>query len=396
MKQAAMEAVMQTALNTTTTTRRPSHGLRRALALATLTLVSACSSLTPVPEGDALPFHVALIPTEIHDTSQPAGAPTEAVWVTGTEAEPGQGRDDMRLQLTSRAVSEALRQELGHAFVRATLLDLPDDPAGLSALSPAQREQHWQEEARKVGADLLVRSRLLLDPSIDGERNEKFWLNLPLFLIGGPMCYFVSDRSYRLNARLQAEVFDASVGHETLGEFALLTIPLYAEFQQADLDFLDRADDAGDYALSLLVPAGLLARETVGIEKELEDRVPHELGRQLAVRVFSERAQFELNPSLGAFRLEAGDARLEPGKDGTLRMHVPVQELGRSRLFRYEVRSGDALLADDSFPENPVEDGRRVIEREVTLPEGTRYLSVRVVDASSNTRSYTLAVPQSR
>jgi hypothetical protein len=360
-----------------------------ALGPAVLALAAACRSAQTVPEGPALPFHVALIPTEVHDTTVLTETPSQPVY-----AEPASGArdDDMRIELTTENVSKALRSELARAFVRATLLELPEDPRRLAELSPAEFEQHWQQEARAVGADLLVRTRLLVDPAIGGERNEKFWLNLPLFLLGGPMCYFVGDRRYELSARLQAEFFDVSQGHASLEDYALLTIPLYVEFPGVDLRFLDRADGAGDYALSLLVPAGLLARETTEIEQELEQRLPRELGRELAAKVVSERSQFEQNPALGAFRLEASSARLEPGQAGTLRVRVPVQELpGANRLYRYELLSGETVLASRDFP-SAAADGRRFIEDELLLPEGTEYLNVRVVDAKANTRSYTLRV----
>lgn len=367
----------------------------RVLALVLgLLWLGACRSAPKYPEGPLLPFHVALIPTEIHDTSVLTANPSEPVY---PERSSGARTDDMRLELTTAEVSQALRRELEHAFVRTTLLALPSDPARLASLSPAQRDQYWQEEARKAGADLLLRTRLSFDPAIDGARNEKFWLNLPLFLLGGPMCYFVGDRRYGLSARLQAEVFDTSEGHDALGDYALLTIPLYVEFRDVDLRFLDRADGVGQYALSLLVPAGLLARETDAIEAELEERLPQDLGRELAVKVVSERSQFEQNLALGAFSLEAGAARMQPGTDGTTRVSVPVRELSSpGSLYRYELRAGETLLAGRDFPPVSASDGRQLIDDELVLPSDARYLKVRVVDASANTRSYTLKVPAQR
>lgn len=363
----------------------------RGLALLCLmSLTGSCRASHEALKGEPLPFHVALIPTEIHDTSVLSATSTEPRY---EEPPPGAPADDLRLELSSAAVSRALRAELEQVFVRTTLLELPDDSAQLARLGPFEREQYWQARARAAGADLLLRPRLTFDPVVTGERNEKFWLNLPLFLLGGPMCYFVGDRSYGLTARLQAEIFDASEGHESLADYALLTIPLYAEFDSVDLRFLDRASGAGDYALSLLIPAGLLARETDAIEAELEERLPTELGRELAAKVFAERSQFEQNPALGAFRLEAGAARLEPIADGCMRVRVPVQELGTaSPLNRYEIRAGDRLLASRNFSSTASVDGRRFIEADLELPPGAQFLSVRVVDASSNVRSYTLPI----
>lgn len=363
----------------------------RALALGFALLLGACSSTAKAPEGPPLPFHVALIPTEVHDTSVLTDTPSEPVYA---ERAPGSAGDDMRLELTTAEVSRALCDELAHAFVRTTLLELPAERAQLAALSPVERERYWQERARAAGADLLMRTRLLLDPAVDGGRNEKFWLNLPLFLLGGPACYFVGDRRYEVSARLQAEVFDVSEGHESLGEYALLTIPLYTEFQGADLRFIDRARGGWDYALSLLVPSGLLARKTEAIEAELEERLPAALGRELTAKVLGVRSQFEQNLALGSFKLEAQAARLGPGEAGKLRLRVPVQELGATNaLYRYELRAGDTVLSRRDFPAVAAADGRRFIEEDFAFPAGVEYLTVSVVDASSKTRSYTLRVP---
>jgi len=207
------------------------------------------------------------------------------------------------------------------------------------------------------------------------------------------MCYFVGDRSYGLATRLQAEVFDTSEGHEVLDDYALLTIPLYVESKEMDLRFLDRASGAGDYALSLICPAGLLARETDTIEEELEERVPSELGRGLTSRVLADRSQFEQNLALGAFRLDAQSAEVDRETGGKVHLHVPVQELpGAAALHRYEVRTGETVLASHDFEAVAGSDGRLFIEDEVALPEGEEYVQVRVMDASANTRSYTLKV----
>jgi hypothetical protein len=333
---------------------------------------------------------VALIPTEIHDTSVLTETPSDPVWPAPSEEANG---DDMLLELTTADFSEALREELGHAFVRTTLLELPADPAELAGKSSLEREQYWQEKAREAGADLLVRTRLLHNPTIDGRRNEKFWLNLPLFLLGGPMCYFVSDRSYQSSARLQAEVFDVSQGHESLADYALLTIPLYAESGELDLRFLDRAEGAKDYAVSILVPAGLLARETEDVEAEVEELLPQYLGRELAAKVFAQRSELEQNLALGAFMLEAQAVQLEPGSEGRLRVRVPVQELaGPGGLHRYELCAGGSVLSSGDFASGSTAGGRGLIDEELSLPAGTEYLTVRVTDAGANTRSYTLPV----
>src|SRR5262249_28051478 len=154
---------------------------------------------------------------------------------------------------------------------------------------------------------------------------------------------------------LQAEVFDTSQGHESLEDYALLPIPLYAEFQSTDMTMITRSSNVGDYALSILIPAGLLARETTHVEEALEERLPLELGRELARKVLSERSQFEQNLALGGFKLEAQAASLEPEQDGSVRVRVPVQELPGSKdeLHSYELAAGDSVVRGNFPPGVP-------------------------------------------
>ena len=311
-----------------------------ALALAALGL-GACRSTAPSGEGPPLPFHVVLLPTEVHDLAQATETSTEPVYAEEGASDPP---DDMRVELTTAEMSRALEQGLSRAFVRTTRLELPEDRSELERLGPLERDRYWQSRARAAGADLLMRTRLLVDPAVEGRRNDKFWLNLPLFFLGGPMCYFVGDRRYEVSARLQADVFDVSEGHDSLADYALLPLPLYAEFQGLDLRFIDRADDLGDYALSLIVPSGLLARETPEIEADVEERVPAELGRELGKRVLAARAQFERNLGPGRVpprgRGRAARARLR-------RTPAPARPragagLGRAAPLRAPRRRGHA------------------------------------------------------
>lgn len=358
----------------------------RLAAFGALLFGSACATARESAIQEPLPFHLALLPTEVHDTSASTPRP---------EARDSADRDDMRLVLDSAQVSPVLAAELASAFARTTLLAPPDDAAAFARLSDGERELYWQERARAAGADLLLRARLLLDPAIDEERNEKFWLNLPLFLLGGPMCYFVGDRSYHVAARLQGEIFEVSSVHLELEDFALLTIPLYVEAGEQDLRFLDRADGAGHYLASLLVPAGLLARQTARIEAQLEERLPRSLGHALAAKIFAGRAELERSPVLGGFQLDGRALRTTALADGLTKVAIPVQELPGTELLRYELRDGERLLASGEFAPRMAGEPRW-IEAELELPVDAPFLRVQLVDAQANTRGYTLPLVPAR
>jgi hypothetical protein len=344
----------------------------------------ACRATGADDPGVPMPFHVALVPTEVLVES--AEVPAQAA-----EAAPREG--GFRLELRDDEVSRSLTDELQRAFVRATLLAPPADAGAFAALTPREREEHWQAEARAVGANLLLRSRLIHEVRISGRRNERFWLNLPLFFLGGPFCYFVGDRSYEASARLQAEFFEVTAGRGELEEHSLLAIPLYAEHEGFDLNFLERAPGPGSYLVSLVVPAGLLARENSKIEATLAERLPHALGQELVRKAEQARVQFELNPDLCDLALDVDRTTLVRAADGSVRVHAPLLALGPgSTLLRYEVLAGEAVLARRTPPAggaSQVED----VDLTLALPPEERFLSLRLYDGAANVRSYTLRVP---
>lgn len=350
----------------------------RFVLLAVLAGLGACRSAQTRPAGEPLPFHVALMPTDVKPP------------------EPSTGEPDMQLTLDPAEVVQALAQGLGqHGFARVTVLAADEEEsAGLASATSSVRDAHWQDRARALGADLLVRTTLSYEPAIETHANDRFWLNLPLFFLGGPFCWFVADRSYEVSARLQADFYDVSDVHDELPQWALLPLPLYVEFERADLDFIERADGVGDYALSFLVPAGLLARGSDKVAAEVEEQFLASLGEQLVAKVQAERARFEQNQSLWSFRVHGPGARAERNADGSVSVAVPVQAMdGRTPPFRYEIRTGAALLEEGEFGAAEA-DGRHWIRGSVPLEAVARFVSVRVEDQRNRSRSYTLAVQE--
>lgn len=360
------------------------HRIGLVVSLIALAFAS-CRSTDAVPDGHPLPFHVALIPTKV--IALPSGTTADS----GIETE-GAG-EAMRLDLTSEQISTALQRELQRVFVLTTLLPALD-PEVLEEMDAREQDLHWQREAQSVGANLLLDTTMVVDPVFDGSRNEKFWLNLPLFLLGGPMCYFVSDRSYDATAELQAKFFEVTVVRDDLDQVAMLDLPISAKFEGADLRFLDRADGAGDYALSLLIPAGLLARETSEVEAAIQQLVPERLGQQLAAEVQSKRQSFDGKEQLGAFVLDSRVARAERSSPERLRLDFPVQELEAAQLLRYEVYAGGDDPVGGALFDQANADGLHLISTELDrVPLDTEYLTIRIIEANvQKQRSYTLPV----
>ncbi len=110
--------------------------------------------------------------------------------------------------------------------------------------------------------------------------HDRFWLDLPLFALGGPFCWFVADRSYFCYARIEGQLYDVAVAttREKPGlDNGVRVLRVERETGEARLSFLQRADGAGSHFLSLICPAGLIARPTAAVPAELDGTVVAEL-----------------------------------------------------------------------------------------------------------------------
>ena len=98
--------------------------------------------------------------------------------------------------------------------------------------------------ASGLGILAFVLSRV--DVNVAEIRAKLAQTNLPLFLLGGPACYFVDDVSYHGEARLSGQVFDLNAiraEHATLEDGRAQLLHVESRFQEATLDFLDRASE---------------------------------------------------------------------------------------------------------------------------------------------------------
>jgi hypothetical protein len=235
----------------------------RSLALLALTGLGACASQERAIEK--MPFHVAIAPASVDRdaTSRPAdGNPTE-----------------LALAFDETKLMDEIAANAGATFVRVTRLS-PSEPGATTAV----RHKAWVAEAQQKGADLLLVPRLRYDSRVHTELNDRFWLNLPLFALGGPFCWFVADRSYLCHARLDGEVFDVTAAAASKRPTLDRTSRVHEfkrESTEASLNFLDRASGAGPYLLSMICPAGLLATESAGIPPELDAAVTQQLCQEM-------------------------------------------------------------------------------------------------------------------
>jgi len=230
----------------------------------------ACKS-QKVQKVDPLPFHVAILPVDVEKV--------ELVTMDDDD------KIEVQLNIDPLRFSEAMVAALdGTAFTQATLLSTPEEGA-----SEDQRAVHWLAEAQAVRADLILDADVNFDEDIGTEINDKFWMNLPLFLLGGPATWFVNDLSYQFHVEISAHVYDVTAAtreQNSLDQDSQIT-RMDAVIQEASLDFLDRADGTGSYALSILVPSGFLSKDTDNVPEELEVSITEQLGVQVAQAIQS-------------------------------------------------------------------------------------------------------------
>lgn len=234
-------------------------------ALLSAALLAGCASQSSSVER--LPFHLGIARPVVRLDEQMASQQSDG--------------DTTRLSLAIDAdkVAEKLAQSMSETFVQVSTL-----AAGADA---PMSKRDWAEMAQEVGADILLFPKVTYSPSVHTSLNDRFWLNLPLFAIGGPLNWFVADRSYFCNTELAGQLIDISAAtavgmvQEAVDDNARI-IDITSPASEASLSFLDRADGTVPFMLSLVIPAGLIASESDGAGEALDSVVIAQLSRDMA------------------------------------------------------------------------------------------------------------------
>lgn len=317
---------------------------------AILGAATACGcASTRASTGSVQPFHVALIPI---------AEPTRLADPEGAE------EDGIELALDTAELAHAVRDAIdGACFARVSLLAPPPGvpPAEFAAWDAERRDAHWIAQSNAVAADLVLECDLAVAPRVVGERNEKFWLNLPLFLLGGPVCYFIGDRTYRGDARLRATLYEL---HALEGERATFAdersrlVQVESRFHDRALDFLDRADGSpAHFAVSLVVPAGLLARGGEGVERSLSEQVGLELADGLARELALQERAVSAADRVAPFELVDCAVARTPDGGVALSGHVVLECGDIDRMDDFVVACGAESFAGE-FDEGEVDRDR--------------------------------------
>lgn len=308
--------------------------MRTFLPVSLPLLVASCGGAGRVAP-DPLPFRVAVVPPEVRRL------PREA------EEEPS-----VRLALDEAGVRHRLVEALGlGAFTEAVLLQPPAGEGGedFDARPRYERDEHWMAAAYEARADLLLECEVLYDEEAWSVRNDRFWLNLPLFGLGGPACYFVEDRTYHASARVRGSLHDLNAildGLAGLGDGRARLVELTASFEGAAMDFLDRSGGAPHRVLaSLVIPAGLLAKEGPRVERRLAEDVVTDLGRAFVEEIHSGTEEILRADRVSPFHLRPGWSWERVGEDGwLLRGELALLEEAGSRLNRWRLAQGERMV----------------------------------------------------
>lgn len=357
-------------------------------ALLVSTLVCSCKS-SEIRQETPLPFHVALIPAAV--------VSAEAT----PEVEDAVALKDTKLAFTSEQVTARIRASLAENCV--TKVSILDFPEGVSheqffAQSALAQEEHWENEVRRLKPDLVAKMNLSYSPTVLSDTNSKFFPNLLLFLIGGPFCYAYDDRDYYSAARLSVWLYDGSqidAQQASMNGREAELIEVTPRVDVSDLDFIDRADGVGHYALSLLIPAGWLAKDSDKVKTSLEAEIIDRLALDLNTRIRLRSNQLTRASRLYDFYIREEKVRVVAAANGGYEMRGDVLlEVDRGTedmdAFTFEI-GGKAVPSSFGTESIDLSEGAgTVVSYPFIIPlEGNEIpREVRVVfrDASQNSR----------
>ena len=346
-------------------------------------------------ESAPLPFRVALIPVETDPSLD-------------SEPREGLGATELSLALDGERISQLLNRALDERCFSSSVLLAGPDPAestDFASWSRERRNEYWVAAAERAGADMIVHPVLGYDPAVYTATNDRFWPNVLLFLLGGPMTWVMNDRSYFVNAKLETEVFDlnpfrsSQVARLSDANFRLLEEA--RSLNEVTLDFIDRADgNLGSYALSVLVPSGFLAKETEAVKRHLETQIIERLCADIVQSIRERGGQLVKASSIAPFYVP----EIERVGD-ELRGHVVLEvdsSVDSMRSMLVSGPDGESIEQVDfhGMGEELRSGLHEQLRYEFRVPIPARFarskLRVRFVDANDTSRSNTVEPPGAR
>lgn len=365
----------------------------RALLLGAVALAPVGCAATTGVAGGPLPFKVAVIPFEAAALTVPAA--------DGSASE----EDGIAPHFDAKQLTGAVCDALRDRFADAVVLPWPagSTPEEFQRLPRSEQDAWWRRACADADADLVLECDAKVPRRATYEHNEAFWLNLPLFLIGGPFCWFVDDTTYRGEARLEAvlhQVLPIAGGRATFADGDAEVARFEVRLDEVRLDFLDRAEPLG-YVFSLVVPPGLLERDNPHVEEHFAAAVGSGLAAGLARRVDESSGTILATENLADFYLLRDVKAVARGGEVVVSGHVEVRSDSASDVRACVVRCGDRSVdgtLSEALPDPALSSEREPRSRisfSATLPreEGADRVRIEVTQGGRDPIGRTFTVP---
>ena len=377
--------------------------LRIASILLLAAASGACAS-APSSSSSPILFHLALMPVEV--------APREV--------DPGAGDADVPISITSELITGEFARELSHSgFERVTTLSMPRDPeptllqglglpADPSTWNRSQRLSWFAAESERIDADLLLSCEATFDAIVDNRSNSVTIPNYFIFFFLGPLCYISNDNSYDVRSSAKLDFYDVRVLRETLAEASaseLSTEDLsrarldnkFAAYDTVSLDFIDRASGKPYlYAVSILVPTPLLAKQTKEVSRIVSEETALGLAERASAIIASESDSL-VRPSLADFYIEQDHVKVWRDAQGQVRVEGSFMNSERStaeRLTQVTLKLGASSLTVALDKREPLAGGGQVrYPFQATLPQSPTASDLQFIvergGATLRTKQYT-------
>jgi hypothetical protein len=289
------------------------------LSLMALVACGCASNRSAQEVEGLLPFHVAVIPLGAEDVR------------TGIDEVTEHDASEFEIELESGRISEAVQRSLDETlFTVATLLERPSSPGDLAD------DEYWIEQAREIGADLLLECHALkYERWVTSHKINLYSSSLPLFLLGGPFVYFINDRAYAVDARVSVTLYDVNPILAAVDEpgavaeidRALMIQSFDGRADDVRVNFLDRTDfdDLGAYGASLVMPTGFLAKSNETVRAVVIDQAIESMGKNVADAISDHASEIlEPDPRLARFFLDVKTIRTRRTAEGGVRFDAEV------------------------------------------------------------------------
>ncbi len=371
---------------------------RQLLACSLLSpLLLACSA-TPPPQGQPMPFSVALAP------------------LAGAEVLGGQDDGDIQFGFDQHLIAQ-LNAALAAALDGSCFIDaraLPVSPP-LPAAPPADLDVYL-EAAHQAGADVLLTFRLRHDSTADEEINPFLHTAAPFSWLPGPQVWAVPDRIYLTNCTLSVFAFDVSRHQQFAGNHNQVVRRWYfthtAALDEIYSNYFERAGWNVHYYLpGLIIPTMFLDLEKDSFPRELMEEAVEDLAATVARDLQNRRVDLIRNEHDYGFFLDEDRVQVEVLEEDQAR--VTFSLIHKQGLAPNEPRSiqfattGTALQSiEEELDFEAIEAAhaaggrlngynRYDFSRLVRISPGSRQLKLRVSVGSSPRvwRSYSLRLP---